>query len=147
MVLQGNGLKNNYSGSIFKAYILFSKCVCQDIFLLFLSEFLIQTLPFPWLDQLWSFPFPLILQAKMFLSCCTKGISLWSLSMLICCSLDNTAPQQWMVQATQALGDQMNQVQEGSNKLNITCLRTIPHIHLNNYSLLEQYNHWLEIFL
>lgn len=40
----------------------------------------------------------------------------------------------------------MNQVQETGNKLKITGLRTIPQIHLNNHSLPEQYNHWLEIF-
>lgn len=48
--------------------------------------------------------------------------------------------------AAQDLGEQMNQVQEEVNKLKITCLRTIPQVHLSNYNHPEQYNRWLEIF-
>lgn len=149
VVLQrNNGMTNNYTHSIFKVTFI-STDMSVKIYFWFSSpqNFSFKLFHSTDMNSYGHFLFPWCCKQRCYCSCCVNNISLWSLSMIICCSWDNAATQQWTVWARQDLGEQMNQVREVSNKLKITCLRTIPQIHLNNYSLPEQYNHWLEIFL
>lgn len=106
-----NGMTNNYAHSIFKV-TFFSADMSVKIYFWFSSplNFSFELSYSLDLTSYGNFLLPSCCKQRCYCSYYMKNISLWSLSMSICCSWDNTATRQWTVWETQDLGEQMNQV-------------------------------------